>query len=282
MSPGNPRRSLISILALVFVLSFLVSCATGPKAPERGTPAYYWSAANETFPIGDYVKTSDHLEQLVRTENEYIARAEPWLLVLSAGMAKGDMEIADAFEQGARANRANPSPFRRQVSIYRALANRRVLLFAGTYANFLKRNKDPEITLAFPYPTGSSVPVPTVTRTGAGILPPEAEIETSHQRAIERAVLLSACYAVGAEEDVAKAQQMFKSGSPKVPRAVFMAAMAEALYDQSQLYVSQKLDQPVRLKALANHALEALKSVPPNKKTRDLEKKIQAALKKVR
>jgi hypothetical protein len=55
--------------------------------------------------------------------------------------------------------------------------------------------------------------------------------------------------------------------------------MANALYDQSQLYTRVKLDQPDRLMFFCTHALEALKTVPQSKDTKELAKKIQGVLK---
>ena len=111
---------------------------------------------------------------------------------------------------------------------------------------------------------------------------PEAEIETAQKRAIERAVLLATCRAAGAKNDPAKAQDLLKAGPAKIPRAAFVEAIATALFEESQLYGHNKLDKPDTMKTFCARAQEALKTVPVSKESQDLDKKIQAALKKAK
>jgi hypothetical protein len=60
---------------------------------------------------------------------------------------------------------------------------------------------------------------------------------------------------------------------------VFVQAMANILYEEGQLFISTKLDQPEKLRIFCERAQEALKSVPESKETKELGTKIQAALK---
>jgi PIN domain nuclease of toxin-antitoxin system len=113
-------------------------------------------------------------------------------------------------------------------------------------------------------------------------MPPEAEVETAQKRAIERAVLLDTCRAAGAPDDPAKAQDLLKSGEAKVPKAAFLQAMAASLFEESQLYTRNKLDEPDKMKIFCTRAEATLKLIPASKDTEDLDKKIQAALKKAK
>ena len=265
--------SLVGLLAVAMIL-MLAACSMGPTAPEKGTPEFYWQAANETFLAADYLKTADHLEHIANSQNAFTARALPWKLVLTSGLANGFMDLADNYEYGARANKANPTPFRRRVSDYRGMAGRISLQFAETFLKFLD-NKDPEIVLAFPFPTGSSGQVVGLTKIGNGIFPSEAEAETVQTRTLERTVLHAVAAAVGAGEDTAKARALFTG-------ADFILAMATALYNQSQLYGPRKLDTPEKTKLFASHALDAAKTLPETKESKALIVKIQAALKKLK
>ena len=58
--------------------------------------------------------------------------------------------------------------------------------------------------------------------------------------------------------------------------------MAAALFDESQLYGHNKLDKPDTMKIFGGRAEEALKTAPASKDSADLNKKIQAALKKAK
>jgi hypothetical protein len=272
-------KTLLILSATLAFLLLTISCSSGPAAPEKGTPAFYWSAANETFAVGDYSKTLEHLDNLLKTDNQYTARAYPWYLVLSTGMTHGYIELADRFETGARVNKDTPGAFRRQVSNYRGLARGLTLPFVETFDRFQKNNKDAEIPLAFPYPSGSQGEPITVSRVAGGILPPPAELETAQSAELKRTVLLATARATGSGDDTAKAQSLFKAGPVKVPRTVFQRAMANALYDHAMLFEQKKMDEPNRMKLMLTRAAGALKSVPENKAVKELSTKIDKAQK---
>ena len=247
-------------------------CSSGPQPPQPGTPAFYWAAARSTYAAGDFLKTSDNLSQLSDSA-EYGVRTQPWSIVMSAGLAKGYMDLADNFEFGARANRNNPTPFRRQVQQLRSLASADAMQCAETVHKFLAGNKADPVALEFPYPTGSAAEPVQLQRVAKGMIVPAAEIEDLQKSMVRRGVLLTVTRAVGAD-DTAKALESFKTPDVKVPRAVFLLATAKALYEQADLYTSTKLDQPDRLNLLCEEAGNALKAVPETKETKDLSAKI--------
>ncbi|HWR50174.1 MAG TPA: hypothetical protein VN428_03650 [Bryobacteraceae bacterium] len=258
--------------ALAVILSALIaaSCSSGPKPPAVGTPAYYWSAAKETYDAGDYIKTVQHLSNLCRTDNDFTMRATPWRLVLIAGMAKGYMELADNYEFGARANRANSMQFRRQVNDYRTLAGRLALEFAETFEKFETAQKGPEVLLEFSYPIGSAMRTPILTKVASGQMLQPAAAEELRKTHLQTAMLNMTTEAVGAGEDRAKAQQLFKAGVVKVPREAFILAMANALNGTADLYSRTKLDDPKRMEFFATHAMDAVKPLPETKETKAL------------
>jgi hypothetical protein len=268
-----------ALWALIAANLILFSCS-GNNAPEPGTPAFYWASARETYAAGDYQKTVENLGNILSGQNDYVARAQPWMLVLTSGMAQGYIDLAEAYDAGGHANHVQTANFRRQVNTYRGAANTLALQFADNFSRF--QSKDEFVTLAFAYPSGSAAAVLQVNKIYGGAWPADAEIETAQKRAIEHAVLLAACRAAGAKNDPAKAQDLFKTGEAKVPRAAFIEAMATALFEDSQLYAHNKLDQPDKMKIFCTRAQEALKMAPASKENADLDKKIQAVLKKAK
>jgi hypothetical protein len=261
------------------LLAIALSCTTGPPGPKPGTPEFFWTAARSTWAAADYEKVEHNLDELLKTENEYKARAQPWRLIVTAGMARGYAELADMFEAGARANKLNPTPFRTQMNDYRKIAARRALQFAETFLTFSKHDHSQDVPLAFSFPTGSINPVTELKSVASGILLPEPKLEPVRQRAIERGVLLVTCEAVGAPEDMAKAQEIFRASEVKVPHDVFALAMVRNLHEQAKLFGRTKLDMPDRVELFCNQALEALKHVKETKETKELAKKIQDTLK---
>ncbi len=269
----------VALLAPVSVFLVLSSCSSAPAGPEKGTPAFYWQAARETSAEGDYMKTVEHLDHILANNNDYTARALPWSLVLSSGMAAGYLEMGDDYAMGARANKANASAYRKLTSDSRGFANRLALQFAEDFGKIGMLKEGP-VPLAFGYPRGSATQVPALLKAAGGVLISAAEIETAQKQSVERGVLLMACRAAGAPDDTAKAQEILKSPDAAVPRAAFFMAMAEALYNESQLYTRDKLDEPQKLEIFCQRAQDALKSVPDSKETKALAAKIQNALKK--
>jgi len=274
--PARPCRR-AALWALFSANIILMSCAAN-TALQPGTPGFYWAAAKQTYAAGDYQKTAENLSNVISSQNEYTERALPWTLVLTSGMAHGYMDLAKAFDAGAHANRARIVDFRREADTYRENANNLALQFAETFAKF--QSKDEYVTLAFAYPTGSPTEDLLIGKVTGGTWLKESDLEAVQQHAVERAVLLATCSAAGARNDPAKVLDMLKNSDAKVPRAAFVEAMALALFDQSQLYSRNQMDQPDKLKVFCDRAEDALKLVPASKETQDLEKKIHAAMKK--
>ena len=268
-----------AVCALLVAITVLISCSSAPAGPAKGTPAFYWQAAKETFAAGDTVKTLEHLDKLIAEENEYTAKALPWSLVLTSGLAAGYTELADSYELGGRVNKSDPSAFRRPMLNYRSMAGRLSLQFADTFTKFDKLKGD-TVELAFGYPPGTAAPAPGLNRIAKGMVMPAADQENTEKRTLERNVLLAACRAAGAPDDSAKAEPILKAPDAKVARATFATAMASALYDASQLYTSRKLDDPTKVQIFAERAQAAIKTAPESKETKELNKKIGDVLKK--
>jgi len=260
-------------------LLILISCSSAPKGPAKGTPAFYWQAARETWVAGDYSKTMEHLDQLLATENEYTARALPWSLTLTGGLVSGYIDVADSYERGARLNRKDPSPFRRQVQLARNVGGKTALHFVEIWDKAAKV-AGADVPLAFPMPRGNAAPVPALAKVGGGMMLPPAEVEVAQNAALERGVLLAACNFAGASNDTAKTDQVLRDG--KIGKSSFLIAAASFLYDQSQLYTSDRLDDPSKLTAFCDRAQAALKGVPDSKQKKELSGKVEAALKKYR
>jgi len=270
------------VLAVVLLLLFTTACASGPQGPQPGTPGFFWSAAKDTWRAGDYVKTSEHLQRILASDNEFTARARAWDAVIAAGLTQGYIELADTWEAGARMNRANPTPFHRQVSALRGLASASAIQYTEDMHKLMDASKDPEILLAFAFPAGGVGVPAAMKRISGGILIQDSERDLLQAAMLQRGVVLAVCAAVGTPDDSAAAQEKLKTAEFKVPRDTYLLAAARSMQSQSELFTGTKLDQPARLKMMSQEATEALKALPPTKETKQLEEKIQARLKKAK
>jgi hypothetical protein len=275
-------RPVAIALSIMGLLAAGTSCSSGPQPPQPGTPAFFWAASKETYRAGDFVKTSEHLQRILATGNEFSARARAWDAVISAGLAQAYSELADAWEAGARANRLNPTPFRKQVSVLRSQASASAIQFTEDVHKVMQADKDPNLLLAFAYPAGTAAPPAGLKRVAAGILVQDSERDLLQAAMLQRGVLLSVCAAIGSPDDAAAAQEKLKTGEFRVPREAFLLVAAKRLSERSELYTGAKLDLPNRLKLLSQEALKVLGAIPQSKETKAVNDKIQARLKKAR
>jgi hypothetical protein len=232
----------------------LAACSGPVTTSARvGTPEFYWYAAKETYAAADYIKTADHLDHLIDNQNEYTARAVPWSLVLTSGMAAGYMELADAYAAGARVNKTNALAFRRKASEYRTMASPLVLRFAQ---NVEKMNKVPSggVQLAFGLPKGSAAPSVVLHNIAAGMQVSAADDERAQMLTIQRNVLLAVCRAAGSPNDSARTEEILGHASALIPRASFESTISEILTLESGLYSRDKMDDPEKLEAVQRRA----------------------------
>ncbi len=271
-------ESFLKAIVLSLASLLIVSCSSGSNGPQPGTPGFYWIGARETFTQGDYLKTMDNLDRAMKGA-EYTARARPWSLVVTSGLVRGYMDLADSYEIGAKAARTKSSAFRKQVMDLRRYARVTSLQYVENLRAFVKSNPEPQVTLAFPFPSGSAAEPPTLSKITSGLMPLQADVDVLQRAVLSRAVILQTSLAAGAGDDSAKAQEMFKAGEVKVPLNDFMYAMAQSLHDQAQLYGPKKLSEPDKVALFAEEAIGAMKGVPETKEIKTFNQKLQKVLK---
>jgi hypothetical protein len=256
------------------LILFASGCSSGPKPLQPGTPEFIWAAAKSTYSSGDFVKAKDNLAQLAKGQTEFAARSQALSIVLSAGIAQAYIDLADNFEIGARANRANPTPFHRHINLFRSQAAAASMENAEMVHQLRLATKAETVELAFGYPPGNSAEPVQFQRVAKGLILADSDVEGLQKEMMQRSVLLAMARAVGAPDDTAKALEMFKAGDVKAPRGVFLYAAAKALCDEAELFTGKKLDQPNRLGMLLKEAEEAAAGLPDNKETKELKARI--------
>lgn len=271
------------VYPLLLVLALLVmvpSCSVGPAPPQPGSPAFYWAAAQESYRAGDLVKANDDLLEIVQSENEYTARARVWQIVLSAGLLQGAEDLVKAYEAGARMDRENPLPFRKRAAALRTMASRQALELTQSVHTLLGKEKTPEIVLAFAYPPGAAQEPSGLAKVSTGRLLQDSEAQALETAMMQRGAIMTATAVVGSAGNPGQAQEKFGAAEVRAPRETFLFAIASILFERSEIFGDKQLDQPRRLKAMCDEALEAVHAIPETKDTKALDAKIQAVLKK--
>jgi hypothetical protein len=250
---SNSLRLAALTLATALAALLFTGCSSTNVASKAGTPEFYWAAAKQSYAAGDYLATVEQLDHLTDNRNEYTARALPWSLVLTTGLATGYMDVADSYARGARANPGSAAAFRRKATEYRNLANP-IALQAARLAEKLDQLPPGSIALTFGRPRGNLAPSPVLYKIAAGLRVTDAEAEAAPAQALERNVLLAACQAVGAPNDSAKASDILSHASTITPRAAFAGAMAEMMERVAALYDRRGLDLPDKLAIVQERA----------------------------
>ncbi|MFN7920575.1 MAG: hypothetical protein U0Q16_10795 [Bryobacteraceae bacterium] len=259
-------------------LVLLFSCASGPPPPKTGTPPYYWQSAMETYAKADYQKTLEHLSKIVGSDNEFTARAQPLRLILSSGLLRGYAELADRFEDGARAAKGAQGPFRKRAYDCRGFAHTLGIQLSEVWQQYQKSNPSGDVTINFPYPArGGLIVPPQITRIAEGQTLPDHDIETAETTMLQRAVLQEVASAVGAPGDAPKAQEILKGAPVQTPRAAFNLAMAKVFHDAAMMYVASKRSEPARQEFLADQGLKALEGVD-KAKAKEIREKLEKVL----
>src|SRR5262249_18525039 len=148
---------------------------------------------------------------------------------------------------------------------------------AETFRRFLETDKNATVPSAF-----ASLPIETpvpafLAKLNKGILLKGAEAEGVERAMLRHAMVEAAARAAGVKPEAIRAEGSFPK---EIPREQFLLGTAAAMFDQSALFGRKKLDQPQQLTALCGLAQEALRQAPPGPKVKELQDKIQAAMKK--
>src|ERR1035437_4556833 len=96
----------------------LVSCGgpQGPEKPQPGTPGFTWANAQEAIKKGEFAEASDQLDKLIGKDGEFRDRAEALRIVVASGLARGEMEWANIWDDGSNYARDRHLEFKRTGS----------------------------------------------------------------------------------------------------------------------------------------------------------------------
>ena len=237
-------------------MAALTGCSGARPTAAAGSPDFYWAAAGRSYAAGDYLKTLEQLDNLLKAPGSYQAKAIPWRIVVTAGLARGYADLADRYTLGARLNRA--SIFRVRAAKYRTMAGGLALRLAQQAEDFAQEPLG-QIPLVFPFPRGNAGQPPALIRIASGFEPAVAEQDAAEAVALERGILMAVCEAAGAPNDVAKAGAILAAESPSVSRQAFGDAMALSLVAEASLFERDRLDEPANA-ALVKQKLELLRA----------------------
>lgn len=277
------RVLILLSLTLVVVLSLgLTSCGTsGPQAAQPGTPPFIWNQAQDSFQKGNFAAASDRLDRLTGKDGEFRDRAEVLQTIVGIGLARGEMEWADIFEDGSKYARGRYLDFKRSSSTARSGAHQMVMRVAEIQHRSMERLKNSDLLLAVTLPTlNTDLPV-EAERVKKGVALQESEQEAALVHMQQRGVLKAVALFAGAGADVAKARELLAKGDFKIPKDTFYTTLAREYTELTKLYGSKKLDQSGQVKMLCGEAEKALSFAQSSADAKAVRKDLDGIKKKL-
>lgn len=280
------RTAVLLILSSLCTAFLLVSCSQPQTGPAIGTPEWFWVAANETYAAGDYEKTADHLEQAADSENPWQERAAIWRFVLLDGLARGYLELAEAYQDGAKKNEGNAPKLQNSIQQYQRDARRHTINLAESLGTARKMmGKAQSIQLDFTLATGSAAESPALGIVLGGTAPNESQAFDAETQTVERGIILATTAAIGAGDDAAKTRTAFETRPVEVAADLFFLGVATSLLDRSVVFDLDHLNEPdkrdIMIKFAGDFSKPALEGEDEDlkKQAEELQEKIEEAKK---
>ncbi len=241
----SARVKALPICLILVMAAIALGCSEGSSGPAVGTPEWYWRAATENFGRQDFVKTEEHLDNLIKSESEWQKRGVAWRLVVLSGLTRGYMNLSDAYVDGSKENQAQAGQFQNPIQQHRRDARQYAIALAESVGPFQKMiAADDSVTLDFAFPPGTPNESPVIASVSGGTFPKEGPRAEAEDAAVMRGILLQTTLLAGGADDISKARALFEAGPAAVPRLVFMAGLAKTLYSTAELFDRLHLNQP--------------------------------------
>ena len=241
-------------LAVLPVALALTACTPPPEG------AHFWKQVHREYESRDYIDTLNYLDDLLRTENVFTARAAALKLTILGGMARSALEIEKACADGIhKVAEWDSGPYKTCVGQFRFQARTRTLGLVDALGEFDKATAATDtVSLDFPLPDASSGPSPIIGRTGAGAMPVEKVFKAAVARIVDRHIFLQVCDLIGTADEPA-VKEMFESRPVDVSKAAFLVGVAKTLFKTAAVFGERRLDDEVKHAAVLGHARECLK-----------------------
>ena len=246
---GGSLFLLVSVLAASFI-----ACTPAPEG------ANYWKQVQREWESRDYLDTLNYLDDVLRSENTFNARAAALKVTILGGMARAALEIEDACATGIHlVAQWETKPYKNCVDQFRFQARSRTLGLMDALGQFDKATASADtLSLEFSLPRATATAPSMVGRTRVGTMPVEKVFEPAVDRVIDRQLVLQAQDLVGAAEFKA-AVGMFESPPVTVSKATFLVGVAETLLTAATIFEKDRLNDEPKRTAVLDRASECLK-----------------------
>ena len=240
----------LRLLPILFTVALpFAGCSAGGDGEtadilQPGSPEWYLDAAVMNAERGDFPKALEHLDNAVGGEGQGAEDALVWRTVMTAGLARGHREIAEACKEGIEAKPDQTATLRGPLQQAQRDARQYTIELVEGLGDFEEALAGGDVTLEFPFPSGSSVPSPVLEGVAEGDAVPEQRMADGISDALRRHQILAVAEMVGEGDDANAAQAKFSGGSATVPADQARITIARYLVALSPLFDTQMLNDP--------------------------------------
>ncbi len=248
---------MIFSLASAAALAGLPGCNGGPAAPKGGSPEWHWDNASFYYDRGEFSKMSAELDNVASRETPLKERARVWRTVLMMGLARGYMEVGDAYRAAIEESpklRPSYEPLLQQI-------NREARQFAIELTESLGDLDQAwgtnEVICQFPFPPGAATVPPVIEGIREGQNVAMEQVESASERTVQRGVVLAAtefCGFGAGAEFAEEAKAAFAAGPVTISNDDARFATAKILLDMSLVFSRKRVDDPKIRLALIERA----------------------------
>lgn len=233
-----------TVVALAAVCLLGVACTGGSSGPRQGTPEWYLQAASDNFAIPDYGKTVEQLKDAMKAEGEAGQNAMLWRAVLTAGLARGYDDLADAFVEGIEANEARTEDFQNSINDYRRRTRVNAIEFSESVGKIrqLMDAQGDAIAFDFPIPSGNGSVSPILGSVKAGNKV-DAQVTAMEDQTLERGIFSVLSELTGGTEFSKLASDAAAGGITAAPDAMEFG-IARILLDVSIMFNREGINDP--------------------------------------
>ncbi len=237
----------------------LLGCSTDggesqANALKPGSPEWFLDATVMNVERGDFVKALEHLENATKGEGPGAERAVVWRTVMTAGLALGHREAAEACKEGIEAKPDSAANLRGPLQQAQRDSRQYTIELVEGLGDFEKVLAKGQVTLDFPFPTGATNESPVMAGIAGGDAVPEQQLADGIAHTLRRHQILSVAEMAGVPGDANAAQAKFDAGPVSVSEDHARITVVRYLADISPMFDTQMLNDPKIRKIVLDRA----------------------------